>query len=116
MKITHYTTIESKQFDTGPAKGVTGRVAIGRADGAQNFCMRVFELAKDGFSPKHTHDWEHEILVHRGEGEVFNDGKWSAVSAGFVIFIPGGEEHQLRNTGDEDFVFACVIPKGVQEL
>jgi len=27
-------------------------------------------------------------------------------------FIKGNEEHQLKNTGDEPFIFVCVIPSG----
>ena len=45
MKIIHYSDAEPKDFDTNGAKGVTGRVVIGKADGADNFCMRFFELS-----------------------------------------------------------------------
>jgi quercetin dioxygenase-like cupin family protein len=33
-----------------------------------------------------------------------------------VVFIPGNEEHQLKNAGDELFTFVCVIPAGAPEL
>ncbi|PID55555.1 cupin, partial [candidate division KSB3 bacterium] len=26
------------------------------------------------------------------------------------------EEHQLKNEGDEDFTFVCLIPSGVDEI
>ncbi len=52
-------------------QNVAGRVMIGKEDGAQNFCMRMFEMGKDGYTPRHTHDWEHEIFVLVGKGEVF---------------------------------------------
>ncbi len=117
MKIADYQSIDSKRMDDGKiVKGVTGRVAIGKDDGAENFCMRIFELDKDGFTPRHTHDWEHEIFVHAGEGEFFSNGEWIPAKAGFTVFIPGGEEHQIRNVGENKFVFVCLIPKGVQEL
>lgn len=114
--ITHYSDADSKSFDGDAVKGVTGRVVIGAADDARNFCMRVFTIAPDGYTPRHAHDWEHEILVHSGAGQVFREGDWVDVSAGSVIFIPGNEEHQLRNNSEEDFVFACLIPKGAPEL
>ena len=50
MKIIHYSDAEPKHFDTNDAKGVTGRVVIGKADGADNFCMRFFELSVVLFS------------------------------------------------------------------
>lgn len=116
MKLQHFSEIESKQFDSDQVKGVTGRVAIGQADGADNFCMRVFELEQGGFTPRHSHDWEHEIFIHAGNGEAFHDGEWKPFGPGNIIFIPGNQEHQFRNTGDEPLVFACLIPSGAPEL
>ncbi len=63
MKVIHYTEAKYKKFEADGVKGVTGRVVIGQADGAKNFCMRVFELAECGYSPCHAHDWEHEIFI-----------------------------------------------------
>lgn len=116
MKITPASAIEPRVFDTAPAKGVTGRVLVGKGDGATNFCMRLFELAPDGHSPRHSHPWEHEIFFHAGQGEVFGDGRWTPVSAGYTAFVPGDSEHQIRNTGDTPLVFVCVIPSGPPEL
>jgi quercetin dioxygenase-like cupin family protein len=116
MKIIHYSQAETKRFDNGPAKGVTGRVVIGKADGALNFCMRVFELASGGHTPLHTHEWEHEIFIHSGKGVVFQQGKWVDAAPGNVVYIPGNEEHQMKNAGDEPFIFVCLIPSGVAEL
>ena len=116
MKIIHYSEGHAKVFDNGPATGVTGRVVIGESDGAGKFCMRVFELAPGGHTPLHSHEWEHEIFIHAGQGEVFKEGEWVSVSTGKVIFIPGGEEHQLRNSGEEAFTFVCLIPAGPPEL
>jgi len=116
MKIIHYSEAKPKHFDTDTVKGVAGRVVIGKADGAENFCMRFFELTAGGFSPKHSHEWEHEIIIHSGKGEILCEEKWVPVSPGTVIFIPGHEEHQIRNAGEQPLVFACVIPSGPPEL
>lgn len=116
MKIANYTSIKPTLIDNDQAKGIAGRVAIGKNDGANNFCMRVFEISPGGHSPKHAHAWEHEIFVHAGVGEVFGNGHWNPVQSGNVIFAPANEEHQIRNTGKELFVFACVIPAGPPEL
>jgi len=42
MKIIHYSEAEEKKYPSEQAKGATGRVVIGQADGAGKFCMRVF--------------------------------------------------------------------------
>ncbi len=116
MKTIHYTQIEPREFNSDAVKGVSGRIAIGKADGAKNFCMRVFEVAENGFTPKHSHDWEHEIFFHKGLGEVLNDGQWIPVEAGYAVFIPGNAEHQIKNTGREKLVFVCLVPSGAPEL
>ena len=76
MKIIRYQEAETKVFNTAPAKGVTGRVVIGSADGAVNFAMRIFELAPGGHTPLHAHEWEHEIFVHAGRGAAYRAGEW----------------------------------------
>ena len=116
MKIMHYTEAKVHVFDQDPARGVTGRVAIGQADGADHFCMRLFELATDGHTPRHSHAWEHEIFVHAGTGAVYLNGSWQPLEAGSVAFIPGNEEHQLKNTGQDKMIFVCVIPSGAPEI
>ena len=116
MKIAAFRNHDARVFDTDPAKGVTGRVVIGERDGAKNFCMRTFEITTGGHTPKHSHEWEHEIFFHQGEGEVFKDGAFVPVKSGDVVFVPGGEEHQIRNTGESDLVFVCLIPAGYPEL
>jgi quercetin dioxygenase-like cupin family protein len=116
MKICDYSNVPGTPFDGGAAKGVVGRVVIGNADGAKNFCMRVFEVAPGGHSPRHRHPWEHEIFVHAGSGEFFADNRWHPIAAGAAIFVPGDTEHQIRNPGKTPLVFVCLIPAGAPEL
>lgn len=117
MKIvSHYSELTAQTFDGDIVKGVSGRVAIGAADGAPHFCMRIFTIKPGGFTPRHAHDWEHEILIHSGAGQVLKDGTWQNVANGSVIYVPGNEEHQIRNNTADDLVFACLIPKGAPEL
>lgn len=116
MKIATAADAPATRFENAPAKGVTGRVLIGKADGADKFCMRLFELDPDGHTPKHQHDWEHEIFIHAGSGAVLRNGQWVPLQPGTAVFIPANEEHQIRNTGDVPLVFICLIPAGPPEL
>jgi quercetin dioxygenase-like cupin family protein len=116
MKINPYTQAQATHFDSEVAKGIAARVVIGKREGANNFCMRVFEIAPGGHTPKHSHDWEHEMFIHSGEGEVYGNDRWNPIASGTVVFMPGNEEHQLRNTGKELLVVVCVIPGTAPEL
>jgi quercetin dioxygenase-like cupin family protein len=116
MKLKPYTQNPPTHFDGGTAKGVAARVVIGKSDGAPNFCMRVFEIAPGGHTPKHAHAWEHEMFVHAGQGEVYGNGRWHPLKAGNAVFIPAEEEHQMRNTGQDLLVVVCLIPGTAPEL
>ncbi|MFZ3044858.1 MAG: cupin domain-containing protein [Desulfatirhabdiaceae bacterium] len=116
MSVTHYQDILAQQFENESVKGVSGRVLIGKKEGASNFCMRLFEVASGGNSPRHSHEWEHEIFVHQGSGQVLWGDEWKLIRAGTAIFIPGGMAHQIKNTGAEPLVFICLIPAGPPEL
>ena len=116
MKINQYTDIKPTHFDNGPAQGVAARVAIGKADGANNFCMRVFEIAPGGHTPKHSHDWEHEMFVHSGVGQVYGNGQWNSVESGNVLLIPANEEHQIKNSAQDSLTIVCLVPAHAPEL
>jgi quercetin dioxygenase-like cupin family protein len=116
MKVLDYKEAPSHVFDSDTVRGVTGRVVIGKDDHADHFWMRVFTVAPGGFTPRHSHAWEHEVFIHSGKGQVYRNGEWQTVTSGTAVFIPGGEEHQFINAGGEDFVFICLIPAGVSEI
>lgn len=116
MKVLDYKDVMPVSMDNEMVKNVTGRLMIGKEDGAKNFCMRVFEIASGGYTPMHSHDWEHEVFVHSGDGEIFLKDSWYPLSKGFSIFVPPNIEHQFRNTSADLFTFVCLIPAGVPEL
>ena len=92
------------------ASGATMRMLVGPGDGASNFHMRQFEVAPGGFTPHHSHDYEHEILVLGGQGVAKSEQGDRPLKAGDVIFVPPNEKHQFLNTGSEPFSFICLIP------
>jgi len=116
MQVRSYIEVEATHVDNNAVRGVAGRVVIGKKDGAENFCMRVFEIAPGGHTPKHTHDWEHEIFVHSGDGQIFGNGTWNSFKTGNVVFVPNNEEHQIRNSGSEPLTFVCLVPSSAPEL
>ena len=112
MKILQYMDAPSKDYKTETARNARGRLVIGRADGAPNFTMRVFEIMAGGASDRHRHPWEHEVFVHSGAGRLMCEEEEYDLLPGTVVFIPGHARHQLTNDGPEPLVFVCTIPQG----
>ena len=86
MKIIHYKEAEVKTYLGNAPKGITGRVVIGKDDGAKDLCMRVFELEPGTYTGKHAHEWEHEVFVHSGKGSILRDGNGRRLPPG-VSFL-----------------------------
>ena len=116
MKVTHYTEIPGKEMHNDMVKHVTGRVLIGKADGANNFCMRRFDVEPGGHAPRHTHDWEHEIYVVEGKGEVLIGDQWHDISKGTVIHVPPNVDHQIKNNSTGHLAFLCLVPSKAPEM
>lgn len=116
MEIRDKMSVPAKRFDSGEARGIEARVLIGKANGATNFVMRHFEIAPGGYTPRHSHPWEHEIFIHAGKGAILKEGKWVNLKPGMAVFIPPNEEHQFKNRGNDSFVMICLIPAGNPEL
>ncbi|HIC95597.1 TPA: cupin domain-containing protein [Candidatus Bipolaricaulota bacterium] len=109
--IRHYTEVPAEPVEMEGARDVKVRWLIGERDGAPNFYMRLFELAPGGHSPRHSHDYEHEIFILEGEGTALYEGEEHKIEPGYSLFIPPNAEHQLRNTGNGLLRFLCLIPK-----
>ena len=74
------------------------------------FAMREFEVAPGGYTPRHSHDYEHEVFVLEGDGVVFEGNEQHKFKAGDVIFVEPNEVHQFRNAGQSPMRFLCLIP------
>lgn len=113
MKLFNYRMVEAVDAGEG-TEGVRVRWLISKETGAENFAMRLFEVEPEGYSPLHSHPWEHEIFILEGEGVAVGGEEEETFKKGDVIFISPGERHQLRNTGEGRLMFICLIPlKGI---
>ena len=90
--------------------GVTIRWLIAKNEGAPNFCMRMFELQPGSSTPYHTHDWEHEMFILEGIGEVNDGEKLRPVKKWDFVLIPANDEHNIKNVGDEILRLLCFVP------
>ena len=112
MKHVHRTEIHPDIVREPGAKQVTHRRLIDTPDGADRFVLTEFELAPNGSTPPHFHDWEHEIYVIEGKmGLVLPaEDRTVVVTAGDAVFIPRNEQHGFVSGPDENCRFIVVAP------
>jgi len=109
MKVFHYSKVQAQEADEGASK-LKVRWLITKEMGAPNFAMRLFEMEPKGFSPLHSHNWEHEVFVLEGEGIVVSENGETKLKAGDAVFVPPNERHQFKNNGKQPFKFLCLVP------
>jgi quercetin dioxygenase-like cupin family protein len=111
MFVGYENDIEAKKIDSPEVKNAKMKVLISPAEGWSDHVMRVIELGKDGYSPKHVHPWPHINYILDGKGILHIDGTDYVVSKGSVAFVPPETLHQFKNIGDDSFRFICIVPK-----
>jgi quercetin dioxygenase-like cupin family protein len=110
MKVQPHESIPANEVTMEGASGCTVRWLVGKQDAAPNFAMRQFEVAPGGYTPKHFHDYEHEVYVLEGEGVVMEGDNTHCLHAGDVVYVVPNEVHQFRNTGSTPLKFLCLVP------
>jgi len=116
MKVTPADQVEEKIVDMPGAHGCSVRWLVSESDGAPNFAMRQFEVAPGGYTPRHSHPYEHEVYVLQGQGTVLDDGQERPLKTGDVVLVRPDEIHQFRNTGEAPMRFLCLVPNSSATL
>lgn len=99
----------AKPVEMEGVRGVKMAVMVGREHQAPTFAMRQFIVEAGGHSPRHSHDYEHEVYVVSGGGTVLLDGAERPIRAGDVVYVPADHEHQFK-AGQEGMKFLCLVP------
>jgi quercetin dioxygenase-like cupin family protein len=110
MKVSHYEQVAKAPVTMEGAVGCQVRWLVDEAQGAPNFAMRQFEVAPGGYTPKHSHPYEHEVFVLEGAGVVLEGDAEHTLAAGDFVLVTPNEVHQFRNTGATPLKFLCMVP------
>ncbi|MGQ0627122.1 MAG: cupin domain-containing protein [Phycisphaerales bacterium] len=109
MLIRNINSVETKPVDIPGVKGVRMAIMCGREDGAPNFALRQFRVEPGGNTPRHAHDYEHEVYIIEGSGTAMLEGAEHAIRAGDVLMVPADRLHQFTS-GPEGLRFLCLVP------
>ena len=103
--------VKSVKYEDGAAKGASGKIMIGRNEGAPYFVFRYFRIEPGGHSTlddHHAHD--HGVMILHGRALVTLGDQKVGVGPHDLLYIPPWEHHSLATLGDEPLGFLCVIP------
>ncbi|MCG8483541.1 MAG: cupin domain-containing protein [Clostridia bacterium] len=111
MVVSHKSKLQSNVFQGAEVRNAAMKVLVSPQEGWEGHVMRMIELGKDGFSPRHTHDWPHINYVVKGKGKVHIDGVDYRIEEGSYAYVPSNALHQFINTGDDALEFICIVPE-----
>lgn len=111
MFVSHIDMIDKKRLEAPTLKNVEKQVLVGPEQGWEGWVMRRFSLGAGGYTPRHSHDWPHIVLVTEGEGNLFLDGKDYSLTPGSTAYVTSNLKHNLSNTGSGTFAFICIVPE-----
>ena len=92
-------------------KGVVFKQLVAKDLGAPNFYMRLFDVAPGGNTPKHAHEWEHEVYVVKGSGVIVLADREEPLAEGDAVLVTPNELHQFVNDSESVMRMICVIPR-----
>lgn len=101
----------SKEINSKEALHASMKVLVSPKEGWEGHVMRVLDVQKGGYTPKHSHNWPHINFIIEGEGELFIDGVAHKVYPGSYAYVPANALHQFKNVGDTVFTFMCIVPE-----
>ena len=103
--------IEGTEFPAGRRT----RVILGQngAMEGDKFCQGYVVVYKGGGIPEHDHETVESYTILKGTGIMEGEGDKQAVKEGDCIFIPGGLNHSLYNTGEDELHMMFVYAPGI---
>lgn len=98
------------------AQGCRVRWLLDDKQGAPTFAMRQFEVEPGGYTPKHSHPYEHEVFILEGDGVVLEGDQKHPLRAGDCVLVLPDEVHQFLNTGNRPLKFLCLVPNTAAQM
>jgi len=111
MFVGNINDLEGKVITSPEAKDSLMKVLISPKEGWNGYVMRVIEVNKGGYTPKHSHPWPHINYVIEGTGQLLIDDKFHSVISGAYAYVPSNTVHQFKNVGGDIFKFICIVPE-----
>lgn len=112
MKVIALNEVEKRKVEMTGAEKAWKQMPLSAADGVPVYSYRVFTVEPGGYTPYHSHPYEHMNFIIEGSGALVNEqGEETPLKAGDFALVMPDEKHQYRNKGDKPFKMICGVPK-----
>tara|TARA_Y100001970_G_C14098971_1_gene784379 strand:+ start:808 stop:1125 length:318 start_codon:yes stop_codon:yes gene_type:complete len=88
---------------------------LGSNDGVPTVVSLYHDHQPGESSKHHSHDWEHQVYITRGEGIVWVDGTEYPIKEGDFVLVPPNSTHHFKNTSDKVLTRITFNPKESEE-
>ena len=87
--IRNINSVPTNPVQMAGVNGAEMAIMVGREHGAPNFALRHFSVTPGGNTPRHSHDYEHEVFIVEGDRArlknvtvTARNERWASVSGG----------------------------------
>jgi quercetin dioxygenase-like cupin family protein len=110
MPVVRYDDLDLQPVIMDGVRGASKAVPLGAKDWPDHV-VRVFRIRPGGYTPRHSHDWEHVNFVIKGRGRLTIDGQPTELGEKDFAYVPPNTMHQFENPYDSEFEFICIVPE-----
>lgn len=110
MYVTTVRAVASVKFLEEGSHKVRMRQLIGREDGARKTAMHELVFGRGGYSAKHRHEWDHQLVVTEGRGLAVIGARKVSLRPGVVLLVQSNEEHRFLQRGEKPLRLLTVTP------
>jgi quercetin dioxygenase-like cupin family protein len=97
MEVVDFRKLEGFTVDKPGFAGVVCREVFTPDNGAPTYSMRVFEVQPGGNTALHRHDYEHEVFVLEGEGDLVGEAAAVPLMTGRAVLVEPDRLHQMNS-------------------
>lgn len=110
MYTTTVRSVAAIRFLEEGSHNVKMKQLIGHEDGARKTAMHELIIGRGGYSAKHRHEWDHQLVVTEGRGLALLGRRKVPLRPGVVLLVQSDEEHQFFQEGKGPLHFLTVTP------
>ncbi|BBG22742.1 cupin domain-containing protein [Sulfuracidifex tepidarius] len=102
-------SVQREEVKIGDTKDTFIQWLVTKAQGSESYALRRFTMKPGGVITCHNHKYVETVYLLQGKLEVSVGNQKLQMEKDSYVFINKFVPHELKNIGNEEVVFLCVI-------